>query len=97
MINRVKGNIRRIRTHERCADFISAIQNAAYPQRTETSQSTSKSIKPIHNWTSHYRTALEYMMNFILEQEESSQRKKSTRKAIPQMRKDPVTGNMYYK
>ena len=63
-------NLYRLRIHERCTDFISAIQNARYPERSEGSQSTSGNYKPIHDWTSHYRTALEYAMLSIIEKEE---------------------------
>ena len=42
------------------ADFIDAIQNARFPQKSELSQSTNEIVKPVHDWTSHYRTALEF-------------------------------------
>ena len=51
--------------------FVSALQNARYPERNETSQSTSTNYNPIHDQTSHYRTSFEYLINFIIEQEES--------------------------
>jgi hypothetical protein len=51
--------------------FTSAIQNARYSERLETSQSTSINNKPIHDSTSHMRTSWEYLINFIVEQEES--------------------------
>ena len=41
-------------------DFLEAIKQARYPQREETSQSTTPIDKPIHDWTSHPRTAMEY-------------------------------------
>jgi hypothetical protein len=40
--------------------WIEAMQEARFPQKTETSQSTNEITKPIHNWTSHPRTATEY-------------------------------------
>jgi hypothetical protein len=32
---------------------------------------TTAKDKPVHDWTSHYRTALEYLITFIIENEES--------------------------
>lgn len=52
-------------------EFVSAMQNARYPERNEGSQSTSMNVKPIHDHTSHFRTAFEYLVNFIVETEES--------------------------
>ena len=40
--------------------WIEAIDNARYPTRADTSQSTSAIRLPIHDWTSHPRTATEY-------------------------------------
>ena len=59
-IMKTRTNIHRIRYTENCLDFASAILNARYPERKDTSNSTSKALLPVHNWTSHYRTALEY-------------------------------------
>lgn len=41
--------------------WLKCIKNATYPERDENSQNTSEIVKPIHNWTSHHRTALEYL------------------------------------
>ena len=35
--------------------------NARFPERREGSQATTEITKPIHDWTSHFRTSLEYM------------------------------------
>lgn len=51
--------------------FVSAMQNARYPERNDTSQSTTENYKPVHDQTSHFRTSFEYLVNFIVEQEES--------------------------
>ncbi len=40
--------------------FLDAIKSAVYPDRDPNSQATSAIILPIHNWTSHPRTMLEY-------------------------------------
>lgn len=45
--------------------WLDAIDQASYPQRDASSQSTSAIALPIHNWTSHPRTATEYLaVNF---------------------------------
>lgn len=51
--------------------FVSAMQNARYPDRLETSQSTSQNVNPVHDSTSHFRTSFEYLVNFVVESEES--------------------------
>lgn len=40
--------------------FYEAIKSARYPERKEDSQSTAEIAKPIHDWTSHPRTDMEY-------------------------------------
>jgi hypothetical protein len=40
--------------------WMDCIKEARYPQRQETSQATKAISKPVHDWTSHNRTALEY-------------------------------------
>lgn len=62
-----RTNIYRIRYNEKCLDFASAIMNARYPERSETSQSTSVQTSPVHDWSSHFRTALEYFMVYTKE------------------------------
>lgn len=37
------------------------LESAVYPDRAETSQSTTEVIKPVHDWTSHHRTQTEFM------------------------------------
>jgi len=53
--------------------WLECIKNARYPQRTEASQNVNPINKPIHDWTSHHRTALEYFaVNYkplVLEQD----------------------------
>lgn len=45
--------------------FFEAVKSARYPQREETSQATAPIVLPIHDWTSHYRTSMEYFfINF---------------------------------
>lgn len=45
---------------KRCEPVMSAMRNAKYPEMREGSQRTNEPIKPIHDWTSHFRTSLEY-------------------------------------
>jgi len=88
-----KANIYRLKVHPRCADYISAMQNARYPEMKDTSMRTSAPDKPIHDWTSHFRTATEYGISWILQYET----KKPTN---PQMntiiRRDKITGKLIY-
>lgn len=51
-------------------DFVSAIQNSRYPKREETSETTSDNHKPT-KLGSHFRTSFEYLVNFLIESEES--------------------------
>ena len=48
---------------ERNFDFINAITQSRYPQRSENSQQTTEAVKPVHDVNSHFRTALEYYMD----------------------------------
>jgi len=50
--------------------FVASMQNAKYPNRNETSQSTSDNYKPVHDQSSHFRTSFEYLISFIIESEE---------------------------
>lgn len=59
-INTTKLLIRRLVVDKDQLDFIDAIENARFPKRVDTSQATSAIIHPIHDWTSHFRTALEF-------------------------------------
>lgn len=51
-------------------DFVSAIQNSRYPKTDESSETTADKHKPT-KLGSHFRTSLEYLVNFITENEES--------------------------
>ena len=73
-IMNTQAQIYRLRVDERCMDFISSIQNARYPTVPETSARTTVPDKPIHDWTSHYRTALEYGVAWLLENEVKPQK-----------------------
>lgn len=44
----------------RTETWFEAIKSARYPQREETSQATTPIALPIHDWTSHARTSMEY-------------------------------------
>jgi len=47
--------------------FSDCIRAARYPERTEISQATTAIESPIHDWSSHNRTALEYMADNVPE------------------------------
>ncbi len=50
-----------INENQRNKQWYERIKNARYPQKSENSQSTTGISKPIHDWTSHSRTATEYL------------------------------------
>ena len=54
-----------LKVHERCKPYIDAMQNARYPKRDRLSDSTTSNKKPVHNHTSHYRTATEYLFEYL--------------------------------
>jgi len=66
-ILKTRTNLYRIRYNDNCLDFASAISNARYPERSETSQSTKSFTLPVHDFTSHARTALEYLATYLCE------------------------------
>lgn len=66
-IQKTKGQVYKIRYNENCLDAASAIMNARYPERTENNSSTAENANPIHDWTSHFRTAMEYGITRHLE------------------------------
>ena len=47
-------------------EFITAIEQSRYPQRPDNSQATTWGTKPVHNEFSHFRTALEYMIDNLV-------------------------------
>lgn len=49
-----------INANPRTDYFYESIKAARYPQREETSQATTPIALPIHDWTSHSRTSMEY-------------------------------------
>jgi hypothetical protein len=58
---KTKLSFRRLEINEaRNEKFISAMRNAKYPKKREGSQATSEPLKPVHDWTSHFRSAYEY-------------------------------------
>ena len=94
-IMKTRANIYRIRYNDHCLDFASAILNARYPERKETSNSTKMQLLPVHNWTSHYRTALEYFITYILENPVAQKAKKKIKDNRP--RRNMVTWELMYK
>jgi hypothetical protein len=64
---KTKSNIYRVKYNKFCLDFASALMNARYPERTSNNMSTKAADLPIHDWTSHYRTAFEYLITYIIE------------------------------
>lgn len=66
----------RFRYNDNCLDMATAILNARYPERKESSQSTKAFELPIHDWTSHFRTALEYFATYMNENRPAMSKKK---------------------
>lgn len=66
-IMQTRANLYRIRYNENCTDFAFAICNAKYPKVKESSTRTTSADKPIHDQTSHFRTALEYWVWYLLD------------------------------
>lgn len=68
---RIEINVDTENVHSLNWQFVSSMQNARYPERNETSQATSDNYKPVHDQSSHFRTSFEYLINFLIEQEEN--------------------------
>ena len=66
-ILKTRTNLYRIRYNDNCIAFANFILNAKYPERKEDSNSTRTFTLPVHNQTSHARTALEYLVTYLLE------------------------------
>jgi hypothetical protein len=94
-IIKTNSNIHRIRVNERCMDFISSIQNAKYPEVKEWAIQRRPSNEPIHDWTSHYRTALEYFTIYMLDNFVETQKKAEPERIITEV-KDAVTWEIKY-
>ena len=90
-IQKTRTNIYRIRYNNNCLDFASAILNARYPEIKEWSNSTGKQDKPVHDWTSHYRTALEYGITYLLENPQAKKEKVAT---DTRERRNYITGDI---
>jgi len=79
-------------------EFVSAIQNARFKTQTEGSESTTMNYNPIHDGTSHFRSDFEYLLNFIIEAEESMgivwwmRQKQSARQMI--QKENYITGEL---
>ena len=81
----------KFRYNDNCLDMATAILNARYPERKDTSQSTQAIVLPIHDWTSHYRTALEYFVTYMLENKPA---KPSHQVGDYEVRRNMVTGEL---
>lgn len=80
-----------------CEAFISAIANSRYPeQKTDIINSTTAKTKPVHDWTSHARTAMEYFVEYILQEEERLIKKDNRPKRLRQFG-NPITGEIEYR
>ena len=66
-ILKTRTNLYKFRYNSYCEDFADFILNARYPERKEDSNSTKAFVMPVHNQTSHARTALEYLTTYFCE------------------------------
>jgi hypothetical protein len=93
-ILKTRTNLYRIRYNDNCLDFASCILNARYPERKEDSNSTKTFTLPVHNRTSHARTALEYFVTYICENPLVDKWDQILKDDRP--RKDPYTWRLIY-
>jgi hypothetical protein len=60
-----RKNIYKIRYDARNKDFRASIMNCRYPTSDRITSRTTAATLPIHDKTSHYRTALEYIASYL--------------------------------
>lgn len=58
------------------------VQSAHYPEKAETSQSTTEVVKPVHDWTSHHRTQTEFFAVNYKKPKERERPKRPPRKRL---------------
>lgn len=64
MREKTSMSFRRLHVNESRNEYlISALRSAKFPKKRENHQSTTAVRKPIHDWTSHARTAYEYFID----------------------------------
>ena len=86
-----RSNMYKIRYNENCLDFASALMNARYPEVKEWSSNTKPKELPIHDRTSHFRSALEYWLvhlseNPVIRKKRVAEDTRVTRKATWKLR-----------
>ena len=95
-IQDTKSNMNRMRVSNSCKWFISAVSNARYPEsKWDISNWTQARTKPIHDQTSHYRTSMEYAIDYFL-MEEKRMQQRDMRKPVTRQVFDPVTWEERY-
>ena len=62
-IKKTEVALKRMHVDKDCVEFIQAIIQSKYPETKDNSQNTRPKELPIHNYCSHYRTALEYFVD----------------------------------
>ena len=90
-ILKTRTNLYRVRYNDNCIAFWNFILNAKYPERKEDSNSTKTFTLPVHNQTSHARTALEYLITYLCENPSVT---KSRVAVDTRVKKDPYTRRM---
>ena len=66
-IMKLRSNIYRIRIGDNATDLANCLMQSRYPERPETSNSTSETKLPVHDQFSHGRSAMEYLATYLLE------------------------------
>lgn len=92
-IMKTRAELYRVKYNAYCYDFASAIMNARYPERKEGTNNTNPTEIPIHDWTSHYRSALEYLIQFLSENTTANKPKVA---ADHRPTRDMLTGRLTY-
>lgn len=62
-IRKVILELNRVNIDEWCLDLITAMEQSRYPNVREWSENTTEKTKPVHDDTSHFRTAFEYFVD----------------------------------
>ncbi len=91
-IDVTRKNIYKIRYDKSNKDFRAAIMNCRYPTSDKSTNRTTAAKLPIHDETSHYRTALEYIASYL--EFNLPSRKKKKHLADDRVQRDYRTGQL---
>jgi hypothetical protein len=66
-IMKLRSNVYRLKIGGNATDLANCLMQSRYPERPETSNSTSEIKLPVHDQFSHGRSAMEYLATYLLE------------------------------